>query len=46
MYAVDPDSGNISDRVAGTWLFTEDLFVRDGVTLQVDVMPIVFRLFL
>ncbi|CAN0438015.1 unnamed protein product, partial [Scytosiphon promiscuus] len=35
LYAVDPDSGAISDTVTGTWLLTEELFVEDGITLQV-----------
>ena len=35
LYAVDPESGDITDRVTGTWLLTEELFVQDGITLQV-----------
>ena len=35
LYAVDPESGDISDSVTGTWLLTEELFVQDGITLQV-----------
>ncbi|CAN0536600.1 unnamed protein product, partial [Laminaria digitata] len=35
LYAVDPDTGDISDTVTGTWLLTEELFVEDGITLQV-----------
>ena len=35
VYAVDPQSGDISDNSTGTWLLTEDLFVEDGITLQV-----------
>ena len=43
LYAVDPESGNISDSVTGTWLLTEELSVQDGVTLQVGIFPLVFR---
>ncbi|CAN0495871.1 unnamed protein product, partial [Scytosiphon promiscuus] len=35
LYAVDPESGDISDSATGTWLLTEELFVEDGITLQV-----------
>lgn len=35
LYAVDPDSGNISDTITGTWLLDEDLYVEDGITLRV-----------
>ena len=35
LYAVDPDTGDVSDTVTGTWLLTEELFVEDGITLQV-----------
>lgn len=35
LYAVEPVSGNISDSATGTWLLTEELFVQDGITLQV-----------
>lgn len=35
LYAVDPDSGDVSDSVTGTWLLTETLYVEDGITLQV-----------
>ena len=35
LYAVDPESGDISDSATGTWLLTEELFVQDGITLQV-----------
>lgn len=37
LYAVDPVSGNISDSATGTWLLTEELFVQDGITLEVDL---------
>ncbi|CAN0486337.1 unnamed protein product, partial [Scytosiphon promiscuus] len=30
LYAVDPNSGDISDILTGTWLLTEELFVGDG----------------
>ena len=36
LYAVDPDTGDISDTVTGTWLLTEELFVEDGITLKVS----------
>ena len=39
LYAVDPESGDISDNVTGTWLLTEKLFVQDGSTLQVSLWP-------
>ncbi|CAN0567845.1 unnamed protein product, partial [Laminaria digitata] len=35
LYAVDPKTGDISDSATGTWLLTEELFVQDGITLQV-----------
>lgn len=35
VYAVDPDSGDVSDSVTGTWLLTESLYVEDGITLKV-----------
>ena len=35
LYAVDPDSGDISETATGTWLLTEALYVEDGITLQV-----------
>ena len=35
LYAVDADSGDVSDTVTGTWLLTETLYVEDGITLQV-----------
>ena len=41
LYAVDPESGSISDSVTGTWLLREELFVQDGVTLQVGTVPLV-----
>lgn len=36
LYAIDPQSGSTSDSATGTWLLTEELFVRDGITLQVN----------
>ena len=39
LYAVDPESGDISDNVTGTWLLTEKLFVQDGSTFQVSLWP-------
>eukprot|EP00904_Undaria_pinnatifida_P005798 jgi/Undpi1/2348/HiC_scaffold_13.g05731.m1 len=35
LYAVDPDSGDVSDTATGTWLLTESLYVEDGITLEV-----------
>ncbi|CAM9816491.1 unnamed protein product [Ectocarpus sp. 6 AP-2014] len=35
LYAVDPDSGNVSTNATGTWLLTEELYVEDGITLKV-----------
>ncbi|CAN0491507.1 unnamed protein product, partial [Ectocarpus sp. 12 AP-2014] len=37
LYAVDPDSGNVSTNATGTWLLTEELYVEDGITLKVRV---------
>lgn len=37
IYAVDPDSGAVSDSVTGTWLLSESLYVEDGITLKVSV---------
>ena len=42
LYAVDPDSGDVSDTVTGTWLLTETLYVEDGITLQVINPRILF----
>ena len=33
--AVDPESGDVSDTATGTWLLSEELYVEDGITLQV-----------
>lgn len=35
LFAVDPDSGDVSDTATGTWLLTEDLSIEDGITLEV-----------
>ena len=35
LYAVDARSGDISESETGTWLLTEELYVEDGITLQV-----------
>ncbi|CAN0426203.1 unnamed protein product, partial [Ectocarpus sp. 12 AP-2014] len=35
LYAVDPDSGDVSETATGTWLLTEELYVEDGITLKV-----------
>ncbi|CAM9942410.1 unnamed protein product [Ascophyllum nodosum] len=35
LYAVDPVNHTISEESTGTWLLTEDLYVEDGITLQV-----------
>lgn len=37
VYAVDPESGDISHSATGTWLLTEELFVQDGITLNVGL---------
>ena len=34
LYAVDKN-GDISDKVTGRWLLTDDLYVKDGITLKV-----------
>ena len=36
LYAVDPVSGDVSANATGTWLLTEELYVEDGITLQVS----------
>lgn len=41
LYAVDPETGEISDTATGTWLLTEELFVQDGITLQVGLCAVV-----
>eukprot|EP00752_Nemacystus_decipiens_P007150 g6403.t1 len=35
LYAVDPVSGAVSANATGTWLLEEELYVEDGITLQV-----------
>lgn len=35
LYAMDPVSGNRSVNATGTWLLTEELYVVDGITLNV-----------
>lgn len=35
LFPVDPDSGAFNSEITGTWLLWEDLYVQDGVTLQV-----------
>ena len=35
LYAVNSTSGNACDFATGTWLLTETLYVKDGITLQV-----------
>lgn len=37
VYAVSSKSGDISNRATGTWLLTEDLYVQDGITLNVGL---------
>eukprot|EP00904_Undaria_pinnatifida_P005831 jgi/Undpi1/2378/HiC_scaffold_13.g05759.m1 len=37
LYAVDPETGDVSDTVTGTWLLKEDLYVEDGITLEVEL---------
>lgn len=36
LYAVDSETGEISANVTGTWLLTEELYIEDGITLQVS----------
>lgn len=36
LYAVDPESGGVTETVTGTWLLTEELYVEDGITLKVS----------
>lgn len=35
LYAIHPENQSVSDTVTGTWLLTMDLYVEDGITLQV-----------
>lgn len=35
LYAVDQDSGDVSNTATGTWLLTEHLWIEDGITLEV-----------
>nr|BDX99461.1 mannuronan C5-epimerase [Cladosiphon okamuranus] len=35
LYAVDPETGFVSDTATGTWLLSEELYVEDGITLKV-----------
>lgn len=35
LYAVHPDSGDVSDTAMETWLLTEHLRIEDGITLEV-----------
>lgn len=35
LYAVDPESGEVSETATGTWLLSEELYVEDGITLKV-----------
>lgn len=37
LYAVDPKSGDVSRSATGTWLLTEEMYVEDGITLQVGL---------
>lgn len=47
LYAVDPDSGDVSSTATGTWLLTEHLWIEDGITLQVSALfPVGLRYFL
>ena len=38
LYAVDPESGEVSATETGTWLLTMSLYVEDGITLQVGAV--------
>lgn len=40
LYPVDPDSGDRVSSVTGTWLLTESLYVKDGITLNVRSPPL------
>lgn len=35
LFAVNASTGNVSDVATGTWLLTETLYVKHGITLQV-----------
>lgn len=35
LHPVDPESGTYTSAITGTWLLEQDLYVQDGVTLQV-----------
>lgn len=35
LYAVDPETGEVSEEVTGTWLLTGSMNIQGGVTLQV-----------
>lgn len=35
LYAVDPTTGAVSTTSTGTWLLKEEMFVEDGITLNV-----------
>ena len=35
LYAVDAETGAVSTNATGTWLLTEELYIEDGITLQV-----------
>lgn len=39
LYAVDPETGDKSDSITGTWLLEESLYVTDGITLKVGGWP-------
>lgn len=36
LYAIHPENQSVSDTVTGIWLLTMDLYVEDGITLQVS----------
>lgn len=36
LYPVNPSSGSRASSPTGTWLLTEDLYVEDGITLNVS----------
>lgn len=38
LYPVSNITGNPRDNATGTWLLTESLWIKDGITLQVSYM--------
>lgn len=44
LYPVDPSTGTRVSTATGTWLLTEDLYVEDGITLNVSLIRAVVLL--